>query len=161
MTLLQEKQTLVQMCDTTHWRSVVALTLNLKQSIPTGTGSYVTIDELMAKKAFRQYMHALNRRIYRSAYRHHKKRLQVIASLEKSEGGRWHYHVAMEPPSFIEQAAFGEFAMTIWIETDLGYGYGDLCLHADSGWINYMTKRRTKSAFEHYFDCIDTDAYYK
>jgi hypothetical protein len=62
MTLLQEKQMLVQMCDTTHWGSVIALTLNLKQSIPTGIGGFVPLDELMAKKAFRQYMHALNRR---------------------------------------------------------------------------------------------------
>jgi len=160
MTQLQEKRTLVQMFDTTHWRSIMGLTLNLKQSSPTGAGGFVPIDELMAKKAFRRYMHALNRCTYRSAYRHHGKRLRVIASLEKSEGGRWHYHVAIEPPTFIDHIAFGELAMKTWLETDSGYGYGDVCLQADSGWIIYMTKRRTKSAFEHYFDCIDTDAFY-
>jgi hypothetical protein len=71
MTLLQEKRTLVQMCDTTHWRSVMGLTLNLKQSVPTSNGGFVMIDEFTAKKAFRAYMHALNRRTYRSAYRHY------------------------------------------------------------------------------------------
>jgi hypothetical protein len=91
---------------------------------------------------------------------HYGKRLRVIAILEKSEGGRWHYHAAIEPPTFIDHIAFGELAMKTWSETDSGYGYGDVCLNANSGWITYMTKRRTKSPFEHYFDCIDTDAFY-
>lgn len=160
MTLLHDKQMLVQMCDTTHWGSVIALTLNLKQSIPTGTGGFVPLDELMAKKAFGRYMRTLNRRTYKSAFRHHRKRLRVIPILEKSMGGRWHYHIAIEPPLFIEHAAFGELAMEAWLKGDLGYGHGDVCLRADPGWINYMTKGRTKSAFEHYFDCIDIDAYY-
>ncbi len=84
MTQLQDKHTLVQMCDTTDWLSTMGLTLNLKQSIRTSTGGFVTIDEFMAKKAFRQFMNLLNRRIYKSAFRHHGKRLRVIPILEKS-----------------------------------------------------------------------------
>ncbi len=33
------------------------------------------VDEFAAKAAFKGYTNALNRRIYRSAYRHHDKRL--------------------------------------------------------------------------------------
>ena len=75
-------------------------------------------------------------------------------------GGRWHYHIAIEPPTFIEQAAFSEFAMETWLKTDIGYGFGDLASQADPGWITYMVKHTTKSAFEHYFDCMDTDSYF-
>jgi len=53
MAQVQEKQTLIQFYDTSHWRSVVGLTLNLKQSIPMSAGGFVTIDEGAAKKAFR------------------------------------------------------------------------------------------------------------
>ena len=85
MTKLQETTALIQMCDTAHWRSVVGLTLNLKQSIPTAAGGFVMVDELMAKMAFRQYMRGLNRQIYKSAFRHHGKRIRVVPILEKSE----------------------------------------------------------------------------
>jgi hypothetical protein len=160
MLQLQEKQTLIQFCDTSHWRSIVGLTLNLKQSIPMSTGGFVTIDEVGAKKAFRGYMNVLNRSIYKSAFRHHGKRLRVIPILEKSIGGRWHYHIAIEPPTFIEHAAFGELAMQSWLQTEFGYGCGDIASQADPGWITYMVKHRTKSAFEHYFDCIDIDSFF-
>jgi len=160
VTRLQEKNALIQLCDTSHWRSIVGLTLNLKQSITTEAFGFVRIDELTAKKAFRQYMHDLNRQIYRAAFRHHGKRLRVIPILEKSEDGRWHYHVAMEPPNFMDSKGFGDIAMEVWRLTFLGYGHGAISTNGDAGWPAYMAKLRSKSGFEHYFDCIDTEAFY-
>ena len=118
------------------------------------------VDELAAKKAFKEYMRLLNRRIYGAAHRHHGKRLRVIPILERSVNRRWHYHVAIEPPSFMNGAEFGELAMAMWLKGDLGYEFGDVAENADSYWISYMAKLRTKSDFEHYFDCIDTDTFF-
>jgi hypothetical protein len=160
LTTVQEKIALMQLCDTSRWRSVVGLTLNLKQSVVTASGGFVRLDELMAKKAFRHYMNMLNRRIYNSAFRHHGKRLRVIPILEKSEDGRWHYHVAIEPPEFMEAESFGNIAMVIWLGTFLGYGHGEISASVDAGWSAYMAKRRGKSGLEGYFDSIDTEAFY-
>ena len=151
---------LIRLCDTGHWRSVVGLTLNLKQAIITTSGAIFRLDELNAKKAFRHYMNVLNRRIYHSAHRKHGKRLRVVPILEKSAEGRWHYHVAIEPPAFMDANSFGEFAMGVWLQTDFGYAHGDAVADVDVGWITYMTKLRGKSGLEAYTDCIDTEAFY-
>jgi hypothetical protein len=86
MTILKHRLALLKFCDTSAWRSIVGLTLNLKQSTRTPDGGFVMVDELAAKRAFKAYMRGLNRRIYRSAYRHHDKRLSVIPILEKPDG---------------------------------------------------------------------------
>lgn len=151
---------LLEMCDTNRWRSSIGLTLNLKQSIVTTSGAFTMIGELEAKEAFRKFLNHLNRRTYKAAYRHHGKRLRVIPILEKSAEGRWHYHIAIEPPAYAEPAKFGEIAMKEWLASPLGYGHGDVSLNADWGWISYMVKRLGKSGLETYTDCIDTDAYY-
>jgi hypothetical protein len=160
VTKLQEQTALIQLCDTSHWRSVVGLTLNLKQSVVTTTGGFARVDELTAKRAFCQYMNVLNRRIYNSAFRKHGKRLRVIPILEKSEEGRWHYHAAMEPAQFIDAQSFGDIAMDLWLQNTLGYGHGEITIDVDAGWIAYMAKLRSKSGLEGYFDCIDTEAFY-
>ena len=160
MTTFQEKTALIEFCDTSHWRSVVGLTLNLKQTVVTPSGGFVRIDELTAKKAFRHYMKLLNRRIYKAAYRHHGKQLRVIPILEKSADGRWHYHAAIEPPWFMDANRFGDIAMDVWLQTPLGYGHGEISIDADAGWFAYMAKFRSKSGLEYYYDCIDTEAFH-
>lgn len=87
-------------------------------------------------------------------------RLKVIPILEKSESGRWHYHVAMEAPAFLDDDEFANMAMEAWLRTDLGYGNGEISTNVDGGWIIYMTKLRGKSGLEQFLDCIDTDAFY-
>ena len=94
---------------------------------------------------FRHYMNRMNRRIYKSAFRHRGKRLRVIPFLEKSEEGRWHYHVAIEPPTFMEASDFGDVAMEVWLQTLHGYAHGEVAIDANAGWIAYMAKRRGKS----------------
>ena len=125
-----------------------------------GVWRFIRLDELSAKKTFRRYVNGLNRQVYGAAYRHHGKRLRVIPILEKSADGRWHYHVAIEPPSFMDDTSFGHVAMGLWLNTPLGYGHGDVSVNVDEGWIAYMAKRRGKSGLENYYDCIDTEALY-
>lgn len=48
----QDRPALLQLCDTSHWRSVVGLTLNLKQSITTESGGFIRLDELSAKLGY-------------------------------------------------------------------------------------------------------------
>jgi hypothetical protein len=155
---MQQKQALIRMCATCHWRSRIGLTLNLKQSVTTGLGGFVPVDELMAKKAFKHYMNILDRRIYGPANRRHGKRLKVVPILEKSASGRWHYHAVMEPPDYMPATDFGAFAMDTWLNTPLGYGHGQVSLNVDEGWTHYMVKFSAKAGFEHYLDCIDTNA---
>ena len=100
-------------------------------------------------------MRALNRRVYKSAYVRHGKRLQAMAFLEKSAEGRYHYHAAIEAPKHMAQDEFCKLAMDVWLEQYFGYGHGDAKSNADRGWIDYMAKIKSKNGFDHYFDCLD------
>jgi hypothetical protein len=150
VTKLLQRTALIQFCDTSHWRSAVGLTLNLKQSVVTPSGGFVRLDELTAKKAFCHYMKLLNRRIYGAAFRHHDKRLRVIPIVEKSADGRWHCHAAIEPPRFMDANSFGDIARDVRLQTPLGYGHGEFSIDADGGWVAYMAKLRGKSCLEDY-----------
>ena len=156
---LKQKDAIKQLCDTSDWSSICAFSFNLKQKIPLRNGEYVLLDELGSKKVFKKYIHLLNRSIYRSAYRHHGKRLRIMPFLEKSASGRWHYHVAMEPPAHLSNEEFVKTAMLLWENTEWGYKFGRSEVAADDGWINYCIKRRSKQAFESYYDCVDIDAF--
>jgi hypothetical protein len=160
MTQWQQRRALTELCDTSNWSSVVSVTLNLKQAYPTCNGGFMVVDDIAAKKAFRNFMNRLNRLVYGSANRHYDKRLRVIPILEKSKSGRWHYHAAIEPPIHMTNAEFRDAVTEAWQTIDLSYGYGDITFDADAGWISYITKFRTKDVFEHYFDSIDTDAFF-
>src|SRR4051812_48944315 len=139
-----KRQALADWCDTAQWRAIVAVTLNLKQSVLTPDGGYVLVDEQACKKAFKRFCNSLNREIYGAAHRHHRKRVRIIPILEFSSSGRWHYHVAIEPPEFMDGGELAVLATRCWERIALGYGHGSVCPQADSGWIRYMTKFRTK-----------------
>lgn len=158
---LNDKDALISMCDISNWKSPIAMTLNFKQSIETPERGYIMIDETICNKEFRRYMRELNRLVYKNGYRRNKKRLRVAPALEKSEAGRWHYHIAIEPPRHMTPSEFGEMAMNLWLSTKLGYGYGKIELNADKSWIEYILKRRSKNGFEQYIDCLDIYAFHK
>ena len=157
------------MLDTSHWRSICDVTLTLKQaqkSVVPSNVPYIArevwfpADELQCKKAFRHFMGRLNREVYGAAYRRHNKRLRVIPILEKSLAGRWHFHVAIEPPAHVDIAEFERLIRQCW--SRIGWGYEQVLVrsHANVGWIDYMLKPSQKAGFEHYWDCIDWDAFH-
>jgi hypothetical protein len=155
--------------NTSHWQTVCAGTLTLKQ------GQLDDI-EIQYKKAFRRFMNKLNRTAFKGHARYRDKRLSVIPILEKSEHGRWHYHIAVEPPEHMSREEFTAAVCWCWWKTHWGHRIVDLKfnsnppwlhalqgklytllggVHASQGWVNYMLKPRGKSGLEAWFDCID------
>jgi hypothetical protein len=154
--------------DPSHWRSICDVTLTLKQTrlcvVPRNAWTWskhkelrVAADEIQCKKALRHFMNLLNRAVYGNAVRRYGKRLRVIAVVEKESCGRWHLHVAIEPPI---NMMFEQFAATIcdcWLNTDWGYRQLMVRRGANEGWIGYMLKLRQKSELDAWIDCIDLD----
>jgi hypothetical protein len=160
--------------NTSHWHSVCAATLTLKQ------GQHSDI-ETQYKKAFRRFMNMLNATAFGNAARYRNKRLRVIPILEKTESGRWHYHAAIEPPAHMSREQFTGQVRLCWWKTHWGHRIVDLefdfnlpwlhalrgkvytlqgGVYASSGWISYILKDRSKSGFESWFDCIDLSSLY-
>jgi hypothetical protein len=159
-----------QMFMTTHWRSICAITLTLKQArrstVPADapyakqSAIWFDADEIRCRKVFRAFMNLLNRAIYGNAVRRHNKRLRVIPILEKSLGGRWHFHAAMEPPAHLSIVDFEGLIRKCWSGTGWGYEQVLVRAEADAGWIGYLLKPSQKAGFEHSWDCIDWESFH-
>lgn len=163
--------------NTSHWHTVCAATLTMKQAQLLGeSGSLIPLDEVQSKKAFRRFIKMLNKAAFGSAGRYGRKRLRVIPVLEKDKSGRWHYHAAIEPPSNMTLEEFTAQLCWCWDRSGWGHQIVDLkfnshlpCLYAlqgkiyslqggvyaSEGWVKYMLKGRSKSGLETWFDCID------
>jgi len=167
MSILKHKKALLEFCCTDHWNNICSFTFNLKQTVKVeqkgsknSTFQWYRLDEILSKKCFKEFMRALNRRVYKSAYVRHGKRLQAMAFLEKSAEGRFHFHAAIEAPKHMTHDDFCKFVMDVWLEQYFGYGHGDAKTNADRGWLDYMAKTRSKDGFDHYFDCLDIDTFH-
>jgi hypothetical protein len=138
-----------------HWRSIFDVTLTIKQGRRADNGTWICIDEFQCQLAFWHFKDFLNRAVYGNAVRRYGKTLRIIPVLEKSTGGRWHYHVAIEPPTHLDAVEFEALIHNCWAETDWGYREVMVRDDADSGWIRYMLKPSQKSCFDGWADCID------
>ena len=154
--------------DTSDWRSIWDLTLTLKQARKTYDGlRWIRADEYQCREAFRHFMNLLNRAVYGNAYRRNGKKLRVLPILEQGDfyaegifgklyfSNRWHFHAAIEPPTHVEPDRFNAIIHECWTKVDWGHREIMVRQNADRGWINYMLKRRQKSAFDAWSDCID------
>jgi len=155
------------MLDTSQWHSVWDVTLKFakarlcklpRPNISCDSGSvWIRIDELECKRAFRHFTNLLNRAVYKHAFRRHGRRLNVIPVLEKERSGRWHYHLAIEPPTHLGSEAFAALIIDCWLKTDWAFHDCLVRQNADAGWNNYLFKLRQKTELENWIDCIDLD----
>ena len=143
--------------DTAHWRSICDVTLTLKQARPSDDGRWFQGNEYQYRAALRNFMERLNNAVYGNAARRYRKRLRVIAVLEKELYGRWHYHAAIELPAHISLVNFERLIHESWGKTHWGYDRVQVRDNADQRWVRYMLKPRQKSGFETWSDCIDWD----
>ena len=150
---LQTRKT--ELLDAYHWRSIFDVTLTIKQRRRANNGMWFCADEIQCQKTFWHFKDFLNRAVYGNAVRRHGKRLRIIPVLEKSTGGRWHYHVAIEPPTHLDEVTFEALIHECWTKTDWGYREVLVRDNANSGWIRYMLKPSQKDCFDVWADCID------
>jgi hypothetical protein len=153
--------------DTSGWREFCDVTLTLKQGHRADSGSWIKIDHYRCGQAFRHFMNRLNKAVYGSAFRRHRKRLRVLPVLEKGEvrahslrpwehgtSGRFHIHCAIELPSHLDAFALEKLIRDCWAKVEWGHGRILVRDGANAGWINYMLKDRQKSEFDGLLDCV-------
>lgn len=132
-----------------------SVTLTLKQSVVVRYGqssihSRITPDR--AVRNFRHFMNRLNKRVYGHSYSRHGKRVQVIPVLEGGEHTRLHYHCVIDCPRAELSDSYSNLIGECWLQTDYGYDQIDVQPRSDSGWVNYISKFRTKSEFDQSID---------
>jgi len=164
--------------NTSHWRSVLAVTLTVKQALLSDSGCLLPLTEIQAKKELRYFMTRFNRSVYGRAARKGKK-LRAIPVVEKDASGRWHYHLAIEPPTHLNADQFAAQNISSWLKSPWAHRINHIKPEAVRGWVYdefqkresalpkldpekdgwriYLLKKRGKSGLEDWVDCIDLD----
>ena len=160
--------------DTSDWSSIWDMTLTLKQALKTRRWSdyrpWIPTDEYQCRKAFRHFMHLLNRAVYGNAVRRYGKHFRVLPILERgyfSNRGQMEIDnsesvgISMLPLNRqLISKQIGSMALIHYCWSKVDWGYREILVrqNADRGWIYYMLKRRQKSVFDAWSDCIDWDS---
>lgn len=129
------------------WKNPFAVTLNLKQAakIETDHGpTYVRLNEQHASQNLKHFINKVTKHYLGNAGRRFGKRLPILPVLEGGNGQRLHYHLLIDLPETAHiDDVYPLFALT-WMRTDWGYGQVNIQQNPDAGWLNYITKFRSK-----------------
>jgi hypothetical protein len=163
--------------DTRVWEEFCDVSLTLKQACKSEDGRWIKIDEHQCRRASRHLMNLLNRAVYGNTVKRHGKRLRVIPVLGNDTErdprettvrhrgkckralpikgrGRWHIHCAIELPKHIDAVDFEQLIHACWAKVHWGFRRVLVRDGTNQGWIDYLLKRRQKSQFESWSDCI-------
>lgn len=139
----------LKMMDIGTWGNPFAVTLTLKQAYYEGNNR-VALSAYDAEQNLRHFLNLLNRAAHGKAAVRSGQKLKCIAVREDGNV-RPHFHLCIDKPSHLSNEHFVALIETCWRKTRFGYGQTDI-RPCDGGWVQYITKHRTKSA---YADSID------
>jgi hypothetical protein len=139
------REAAIAFSDISEWANPTAVTLTLKKGIMRD-GVFISATPERCAQNLKHALNVLNRKIYRNKAR--KVRIECIPVLEQDANGRFHYHLALNRPAAISELLFPLRVKSVWEKTDWGYRQSDFQAGADRGWIEYMTKFRSKSEFD-------------
>ena len=131
----------------TAWSNPFGVTLNLKQAvgIEADNGrSFVRLTDQHASQNLRHFLNRLGKRYLGNAARRYSKKLPIIPVLEGGKGHRLHYHLMIDLPVTATLDDVYPLFVTEWMKTQWGYGQVHIQPCRDDGWLNYITKLRSK-----------------
>ena len=138
-----------------EWRNPCAVTLTLKLSISSDRVR-TNLDEMKASENLRHFFNRFNRAAFGKGWHRKALGLNCVPVFEGSTLVRPHYHLCIDRPENMSLDDFASAIATHWSETHWGYNEVDVqpCENVN-GWLNYITKRRTKSDYADSIDWIN------
>lgn len=144
-----QRSAVVGMMDITNWDCPFAVTLTLKLAYYDGN-TRIPLSSYDASKSLRHFLNLMNKSVLSKAAMRRGEKLNCIAVIEEGNV-RPHFHLCMDKPADFSDEHFIALIESCWRKTNFGYSETDI-RRCDVGWISYITKYRTKSA---YADSID------
>ena len=146
--------------DTDHWRSFFDVSLTLRQARKSDNGRWARNRRAPVSPSIPSFYETSEPSGVWNCREQGRQTIRVIPILEKTIGGRWHYHCAIEPPAHadgtvMDAVNFESLIHDCWGKVHWGYKRVLVRDNSDRGWINYLLKRKQKSALKSWFDCID------
>ena len=106
------------------------------------------IDNIKSTTNTKHFFNRLNQLIYKNSYRRFNKRIKSFVVMEGTSKVRHHLHMILNQPKHLEFTEFNYLIYRSWIDTKYGYKMRDFQkVYSTNGWLNYITKRRTKTDF--------------
>ena len=104
----------------------------------------------MEKNLF-TYLHKLNKKVYKNAYKRYGKKIECIPVIEgNGRSKRHHFHLALNKPPFIDDLKFIFITTSLW-----PYGHVDCDKDTDGRWKEYILKFKSKDYLgKEYLDSI-------
>jgi maltooligosyltrehalose synthase len=121
----------------------VAVTLTFKQTIFTYRYA-IQIDEIQAKENVKNFINRLNAAVYGNAVKRFNKKVGCFPVVECDQTHRIHYHLLLDRPDRLDDAAFESAIRGAWLRTLWGNSQIAYEPNANHGWVDYITKLRTK-----------------
>ena len=123
----------------------------------------IWLDGVRSERNFRHFRNLLNTRIFGNGYRRFGKQLRMLVIREVSKDGRHHLHTVIEHPSRMEFVEFSLLIEEVWNRCDFGFHQ----IHIEKptsalrevGWIDYITKSRSKNDFEFAIDWMNSTTF--
>ena len=129
-----------------------ALNLTLKRHNDLTPMRYEYVRQQMS-----DFIHQLNKRVYKRAYKRYKKRLHIFCAIEGGQSNEnvvgsfsfqknYHIHALIERPKYLTNEEFEEIILDIWNATKLGDRQNRIeCVYNVRGFMNYQTKTSTQT----------------
>ena len=143
------KEAAIDFCSVAEWKNPTAITLTMKKG-QYFNHIYVALDEIMCSRNLRFCLNRLNQKLLGNARR--KSRIKTVAVLERDRDGRFHYHLAIDRPSFVFEDEFYHELCRCWEKTIWKRKLVDERVSADDGWISYIMKLRSKAEYSESID---------
>ena len=137
------KNSFIEYASSIQWTNPHAITLTLKQRVDN-----ISINQIIASINFRHFLNRLNRWFFGNAAERYKKSIQVVPVIESNATTRLHFHAAIERPEHINQIEFDNAIRHCWSKTKWGYNHIDIQPMTDNGWIEYISKLKTKNQYD-------------
>ena len=128
------------------WKSPFAVTLTMKLAYHKD-GCTVPLTPERASQNLKHFLNILNCKAFGKGGMRKGMKLTCLPTIEDN-GVRLHFHLCLEKPEGLTDVGFAELIERSWAKTRFGYRQIDAkpC-HDTDGWIDYITKYRTKSEF--------------
>lgn len=144
---LSNREVLQEFFNIDRFSHPVAVTLTMKKRVGGQSA-----DPISASENFRHFRNRLNAKLLGAKAKRYGAKLQMIAVLECSADARLHYHAIIDRPYYVPFDRFKDAVMVQWHKTAFGYRQIDIQDHADTGWVDYITKSQQKTSL---LDSID------
>ena len=110
-------------------------------------GNFEKLTSAKCEEAIDDFLHQLNQRVYRNAYRRNAKRLSCVPAIETGLMGRLHIHLLLQIPDYMadHRYTFSDQIQQVWRKSRWAMGQTNIqfCEEVEAGaigWVNYITK---------------------